>query len=234
MESKKSPEADLERHHSTRLLVGYVVALSILFVALEWSVPEKSENTATAFGDLLFEEQLDIPLPEAWPEPPPPPPADKPEAPAPAETITLVDDDAQLEETPPPLSLEATDEAALPEVLPTPAPPATDTGERVFLRVDELPEFPDGGVKGLMRYLTRHIQYPLFAQRNRIQGRVLCQFIVNADGSIADVEVMTGVHPVLDHEAARVLRGMPRWKPGKLKGQPVRVRYTLPVEFRLR
>ena len=107
------------------------------------------------------------------------------------------------------------------------------TEEEAFLVVDELPEFPQGGINGLMRYLTQHIRYPLIAQKNRIQGRVLCQFIVNADGSIADVQVLSGVHPALNTEAQRVLRVMPRWKPGKREGKPVRVRYTLPVEFRL-
>ena len=111
--------------------------------------------------------------------------------------------------------------------------PITSMSELKFEVVDELPEFPQGGINGLMRYLTQHIRYPLIAQKNRIQGRVLCQFIVNADGSIADVQVLSGVHPALNTEAQRVLRAMPRWKPGKREGKPVRVRYTLPVEFRL-
>lgn len=231
MENKKSPEADLEKYRSTWLLVGYVVALSALFVALEWTVPEPAPDPQTNLHDFLFEEELAIQLPEALPEPPPPQaPAKVPETP---QTLTVVDNTAEVEETSPPLLSAMTGEAPLPESI-TPATRPANAQEEPFLLVDELPEFADGGLAGLMRYLTRHIRYPLIAQQQHLQGRVMCQFIVNADGSIADVRVMSGVHPALDNEATRVLGSMPPWKPGKLKGKPVRVRFTLPVEFRLR
>lgn len=232
MENKKSPEADLERHRSTWLLAGYTVALSVLFVALEWSVPEPETDTMTALRDLLFEEELDIQLPEQMFEAPPQVPTAK--TPAPPPTLTLVDNDVRVEETPPPLASETTEQLPTPDVPTRPAHNAPTKPAEAFLVVDELPEFPYGGLSGLMRYLTQHIRYPLMAQKNRIQGRVLCQFIVNADGSIADVEVMEGIHPSLDQEARRVLAAMPRWKPGKLRGKSIPVRFTLPVEFRLR
>ena len=232
MEVKKSPEADLERKRPLWLLTGYVVALSIVFIALEWRTPVEEFDAEGVLSDLVFEEELDIPLPETLFEPPPPPAPV--EAPAPPEQLDVVDNEALLEEeAPPPLSSEATDGSDLPATLSMEPHPARPAEDEPYLMVDELPEFPDGGLPGLMRYLTRHIRYPMLAQRNRIQGRVLCQFIVNADGSIADVQVMTGVHPALDREAVRVLSAMPPWKPGKLKGKPVRVRFTLPVEFRL-
>lgn len=228
MEVKKAPEADLERRRPWWLLAGYVVALSLVFIALEWRTPVEEFDADGTLSDLLFEEELDIPLPESLFEPPPPPPV---EAPAPPEQLEMVDNETPVEEeTPPPPSSEVTESTPLPESLPKISRPA---GEEPYLLVDELPEFPDGGLSGLMRYLTRHVRYPVLAQRKRIQGRVLCQFIVNADGSIADVQVLTGVHPTLDREAKRVLSAMPPWKPGKLKGKPVRVRFTLPVEFRL-
>lgn len=233
MEVKKSPEADLERRRPLWLLVGYAVALSLVFIALEWRSPEEKFDADGTLSDLLFEEELDIPLPETLFEPPPPPPPAV-ETPAPPEQLDVVDNETPLEkETPLPPSSEITEGTPLPELIPEEARPIRAAEDQPYLLVDELPEFSDGGLPGLMRYLTQHVRYPAFAQRNRIQGRVLCQFIVNADGSIADVQVLTGVHPTLDREATRVLSTMPPWKPGKLKGKPVRVRFTLPVEFRL-
>ena len=185
---------------------------------MDWELP-----------DLVFEEELDIPFTEPPVETPPPPPLAPPAQP---EQLTLSDDDLLMEEAPAPLS-EIVDNDVASAPLPLRTETKKSTEEGAFLVVDELPEFPQGGINGLMRYLTQHVRYPIVAQKNRIQGRVLCQFIVNADGSIADVQVLNGVHPALNAEAVRVLRAMPRWKPGKQKGEPVRVRCTLPVEFRL-
>jgi protein TonB len=81
--------------------------------------------------------------------------------------------------------------------------------------------------------LAKNIKYPVVAQENGIQGRVICQFVVNKDGSIVDVQVVRGQDQSLDREAVRVIQSMPRWTPGKQRGQPVRVKYTLPVNFKL-
>lgn len=85
----------------------------------------------------------------------------------------------------------------------------------------------------LLKYLAKSIKYPVIAQENGIQGRVICAFVVNRDGSIVDAEVLRGVDPSLDKEALRVINAMPKWKPGKQRGKPVRVKYTVPVTFRL-
>ncbi|HRR62720.1 MAG TPA: energy transducer TonB, partial [Paludibacteraceae bacterium] len=81
--------------------------------------------------------------------------------------------------------------------------------------------------------LSENIRYPVIAQENGIQGRVICQFVVNTDGSIVDIQVVRGVHPSLDEEAVRVIKSMPKWVPGKQRGKPVRVRFTLPINFKL-
>jgi protein TonB len=98
--------------------------------------------------------------------------------------------------------------------------------------VEEMPEFP-GGQSALMKYLSENIRYPVIAQENGIEGRVICSFVVERDGSITDVQVVRGVDPSLDREAVRVIQSMPKWKPGKQRGKPVRVRFTLPIVFRL-
>ena len=107
------------------------------------------------------------------------------------------------------------------------------TDEEVFEVVENMPEFPDGGMPGLMKYLSTNIRYPEAAHKAGTQGRVTVQFVVGKDGSIGDVKVIRGVDPTLDAEAIRVISSMPKWKPGTQKGEPVNVRYTVPVMFRL-
>ena len=102
----------------------------------------------------------------------------------------------------------------------------------LFENVEEMPSFP-GGLAALMAYLQKSIKYPEIAEENGIQGRVVCTFVVEPDGSISDVQVVKPVDPYLDMEAVRVVRAMPKWTPGKHNGVAVRVKYTLPLTFRL-
>lgn len=102
----------------------------------------------------------------------------------------------------------------------------------VYDVVEQMPSFP-GGISGLRTYLNQNIRYPAEAQENCVQGRVVVSFVVGKDGHISDVTVLRSVDPSLDKEAVRVIRNMPRWTPGKQGGEPVRVRYTVPVSFRL-
>lgn len=103
---------------------------------------------------------------------------------------------------------------------------------RVYDVVEQMPSFP-GGISGLRTYLNQNIRYPAEAQENCVQGHVVVSFVVGKDGHISDVTVVRSVEPSLDKEAIRVVRNMPRWTPGKQGGEPVRVRFTVPVSFRL-
>lgn len=107
------------------------------------------------------------------------------------------------------------------------------TDADVYEVVENMPEFPDGGMPGLMKYLSANIRYPEAAHKAGTQGRVTVQFVVGKDGSIGNVGILRGVDPNLDAEAIRVISSMPKWKPGTQKGEPVNVRYTVPVMFRL-
>ena len=107
------------------------------------------------------------------------------------------------------------------------------TDADVYEVVENMPEFPDGGMPGLMKYLSANIRYPEAAHKAGTQGRVTVQFVVGKDGSIGNVGILRGVDPNLDAEAIRVISGMPKWKPGTQKGEPVNVKYTVPVMFRL-
>ena len=115
---------------------------------------------------------------------------------------------------------------------PPPPAPKPEVATKVFDVVEEMPSFP-GGQGALMSYLASNIKYPVVAQENGVQGRVIISFVVERDGSISDVKVARSVDPSLDREAQRVVKSMPRWTPGKQNGQTVRVKYTVPVVFRL-
>ena len=104
--------------------------------------------------------------------------------------------------------------------------------EKVFDVVEQMPSFP-GGPSALMEWLSNNVKYPVVAQENGVKGRVVVSFVVERDGSITDVKVVRGGDPSLDGEASRVVRAMPRWIPGKQNGSAVRVKYNVPVAFRL-
>ena len=118
------------------------------------------------------------------------------------------------------------------EVIATEPVKPKEEENKVFDVVEQMPSFP-GGNAAMMNYLSQNIKYPVIAEENGIQGRVIVQFVVGKDGHISDVRVAKSVDPSLDKEAVRVVKGMPRWIPGKQNGQAVTVRYTLPVTFRL-
>ena len=227
MEIKKSEQADLERGKGTSLLIGFVIALGVMFVALEWTQREVEDNSDlyTARDVSLNEEMIPITLPEKKTVPPPPAAVTK------AEIIEIVEDDADIEEdimasTEDNVEWVDLDEYDVVEVEPEPE------DEEIFMVVEDQPEFP-GGTAALLEYLRKNIKYPAICRENNIQGRVLVTFIVNKDGAIVEPEVVKSVNPSLDKEALRVISTMPNWKPGSQRGKPVRVKYTVPVNFRL-
>ena len=116
------------------------------------------------------------------------------------------------------------------QVVVTEQPKEEET--KIFEVVEQMPSFP-GGDAALMAFLSKNIKYPVVAEENGIQGRVIATFVVERDGSITDVKVVKSVDPSLDKEAVRVLKSMPKWIPGKQNGSAVRVKYTVPVTFRL-
>ena len=118
------------------------------------------------------------------------------------------------------------------EEIAAPEPPKPVEENKVFDVVEQMPSFP-GGMGALMSWLSQNIKYPVIAAENGVQGRVIVQFVVEKDGSITDVKVAKSVDPSLDKEAARVVKSMPHWIPGKQNGSAVRVKYTVPVTFKL-
>ncbi|MBZ4675266.1 MAG: Cell envelope biosis protein TonB [Dysgonamonadaceae bacterium] len=225
-EIKKTPRANIENQKDTAILMGLVLALALVFVAFEWSTQTTKLDASTVVQDVVAEEEIEITRRDPTPPPPPPPPA--PEAP---EIIQVVETKV---ETRIEINMEDDQSKAQIQTYTPPPPPkqVEEEEEEIFVVVENQPEFP-GGQAAMMKFLSENIKYPVIAQENGIQGRVICNFVVERDGSITDVQVVRGVDPSLDREAVRVIQSMPKWKPGMQRGKPVRVRFTLPVVFRL-
>lgn len=227
MEVKKSPKADLEGKKTTWMLLGYVFILSLMVVAFEWTERDKKVTTDTGIAEVVFEEEM-IPITEQQEQKQAPPPP--PEAPKVEEVLEIVENDAKVEES----TIQASDdmETAV-EVKYVPVDVEEEPEEQeIFQVVEEMPEFP-GGMGECLKFLGKNIKYPTISQENGVQGRVIVQFVVNKDGSIVDPVVVRSVDPYLDKEALRVIKQMPKWKPGKQRGKAVRVKYTVPVTFKL-
>ena len=225
MQLKKSQKASLEDKKVVYVLMGFVFVLSLCYVALEWTEKEVTKYEV-ADMEFTFEEEVEIQQTTQETTPPPPPPPVQE-----VEVLNVVEDDVETES----IEINTEDDKDVEVVIAAPveAPVEEEEEEVVFVVVETMPEFP-GGQQALFKYLRENVKYPVIAQENGIQGRVICQFVVNKDGSIVDVEVVrSGGDASLDKEAVRVIKSMPKWKPGKQRGKAVRVKYTVPVNFRL-
>ncbi|TVQ87839.1 MAG: energy transducer TonB [Bacteroidetes bacterium] len=221
MDSKKTPKADLESKKRIFLMTGLVIALGIVLVAFEWRTYER---TVMDLGilEVDFIEEEDIPI--TRPETPPPPPP-----PEPSQELIIVDDDVEIEEEFM-IDTEATVFTEVQEFTPIIVQEEEIEEEQIFTIVEDQPGFP-GGDAALMQYLTNNLRYPTMAREAGIQGTVFVTFVVERDGSITDVRILRGVGGGLDEEAVRVVRNMPRWTPGRQRGQAVRVQFNLPIRF---
>lgn len=231
MEIKKAAHADLEKSKGLNLLLGLVVALSVLFSAFQWrSFAEVKEHTLALNQADLEDTMIVEDLKQEEPEPEPvQQPEQQIEAALP-DDFRVVDNDTKVAEI---SFVSAEEDRPLPPPAPAAPAPVEEETEEIFEIVEEAPEFPDGGMEGLNKYLSKSIKYPDIAADAGIQGRVIVQFVVERDGSPSDVKVVRGVDPALDKEAERVVKAMPKWKPGKQRGKAVRTKFTLPVQFRL-
>lgn len=240
---------------ATRALIigGIVFTLSVLAPTIYGALkPEDTTEVNMKEVDLMK-----LPPPPIDPNEPPPPPPPPVEAPK-VNTVKFLPpevkpDEEVPEETPPPkveelkeaVAAEKTQEGdpnaeeviVAPEASAGPtkveaAVEAAPKEEEVFTVVEQNPE-PAGGMAALGSYLGKNLRYPPAAQRANVAGKVFVSFVVNTDGSIQDVQVLKGLGFGTDEEAVRVVKGMPKWKPGKQSGRPVRVKFNLPISFTL-
>ncbi|MBN1924937.1 MAG: TonB family protein [Prolixibacteraceae bacterium] len=227
MELKKTPKADLESKRNIFVQLGLVISLGIVFMAFSLNDAVKSVNT---FGEMNAEAIEDEVIPvtrqeEVKPPPPPPPPKV-------IEVLTIIDDDVEVDEE---FEFESTeaDDATIIDAVPVIEEDEGDEADaEVFVIVEDMPEFP-GGELALRKWIANNIKYPVIAAENGIQGKVYVQFVVDRDGSVSNARIARGVDPSLDQEALRVVNNLPKWKPGMQRGKPVRVSYTVPINFQL-
>ncbi len=223
MESKKYPKADLFRKSSFYMSIGLMLSLLLTVVAFEW--PSRDDNDLVDLGtlDADFEELQDIPITE---QPPPPPPQVTP-----PEIIEVPDEEEIEEEIEVNLDVEVTEETVIEDVVFEEAP-EEEAADEIFQFVEDQPA-PVGGMKAFYEYVGKQMKYPAQARRMNIEGKVYVTFVVDKDGSLSDVRVLKGIGGGCDEEAVRVIQQAPKWKPGKQRGRPVRVRMQLPIIFKL-
>lgn len=205
-------------------LVGALLTLGAVLAAFEWT---EYTGEAESLGDLeiVLEEEEMIPITQQTPPPLPPPPPQ-------TTLIEIVEDDVEIEEE---VEIEdtETDEDEVVEYVEMEEEEAEDM--TIFTLVEEEAAFP-GGQEALFKYLGKETKYPQIARDANITGVVYVQFVVEKDGRINKdmIEVLRGVHPALDAEAIRVVKGMPNWSPGRQRGKPVRQYFKLPFRFTLK
>lgn len=229
MELKKSPKADLEKKRTIFLEIGLILALLFVFAMFNWSQkPDKVDDVKYAM-DQELEEDVVITRQDAPPPPPPPPPPPKQQVIDEIEVTTEkldVKDEIQV-------SAETSEDTEV-EVKVQEIQEVVEEVEeqKVFIRVEKMPEFP-GGEKALLEFLSKNIKYPQIAADNGVQGKVYLKFVVEKDGKVGEVQVQRSPDKLLEKEAVRVVKTLPKFSPGMQRGKPVRVWYQVPVTFRL-
>lgn len=224
MEKRKSEKADLENKRTIFLQIGFVIALAVVFVAMEWKSYDKQEyNLVQRVSDDTPEEIIPITEQKVKPPPPKPPPS--------VTIINVVEDDVEVEDEIE-IDVDMDDDTEMEEYVPVEEEEDDIVEEQIFLVVEEMPSFP-GGEGEMYKYIGKNIEYPRMAKESGISGRVFVTFVVEKDGSVTDVKVLRGIGGGCDEEAVRVIKSMPKWKPGKQRGKPVRVQYRMPIKFTL-
>ncbi len=227
MEAKKTPRADLEKRRGMFLEIGLVVILAAALVAFNVKSYEKEvKEVSTRTADVEIE--ADIIQTEQEETPPPPP--EEPEVVA--TELNVVENDAEDIHEIGIVNAEARADEAL-EFTPVEVTKEVEEAEEeVFLVVEEDPEFP-GGLDALSKFIADNIKYPQLAKENNITGRVFVSFVVEKDGRVGQVKILRDIGGGCGNEAVRVVKMMPKWKPGKQRGKAVRTQFNLPVNFDL-
>ena len=225
MEEKKSPKANLENKKLMFIQIGMIISLLIAWMAFEHKSYDKREIDPSLLNRevVLDEEMVEITKQEEQK----PQPVEMPKQ---TTQLEIVQDDVEVEDIE--INAEVEQNEVIEEYV---APEVVDeevVEQEIFKIVEEMPSFPGGEAK-LMEYVGKNIKYPQIARETGIQGRVFVNFVVEPDGSVSNVTVLRGIGGGCDEEAMRVVKNMPKWKPGKQRGKAVRVQYMLAVNFRL-
>lgn len=242
MEIKKSKVADLEGKRTTWFLLGLILVLSVLFVAFEYTERSVGESADVSSFDELSDNVDLMPITKQPDNRIPFMPSKVPTRKV-ATRIAIVDNavgqsegvelsgSSQQLENGDGAGPEAKEGEEQTQAL---SPVATDMKDNPlnFHVVEDLPQFPGGAVE-FMKWLTKNLRYPAAAQRQKIEGKVVVQFILNKDGTVSSLKVVKPLNADCDHEALRVMRMMPKWKPGVQNDKPCRTMVCIPIIFKL-
>ena len=225
MEIKKSPKADLQNKRGLLLEIGLVISLCLVIGAFAYTPKERKIEKMDLQAAIVEEEIVEITRQDQKPPEPP----KRVEVKVIADLLQVVTNDTKITTE---VDFAEFDENT--EVIQqVEVAEETIEDDQPFLIAETMPSFQGGDLNTFRNWVQQNVKFPQIALENGIQGRVSCSFVVNKDGSIVDAEVIRGVDPSLDKEALRVINSMPKWSPGKQRGKPVRVKYTVPVTFRL-
>ena len=231
MDVKKTPKADLQNKKSLFFEISLAIVLAIVLVAFEWSTKEKKETIDLTVAAVDVEEEI-IPITQEEKIETPP---EMPKVPVVSDVIDIVDDDIQVEDT---FMFDMEDDKNIGvEIMDYVAEVEEEEVEEEaipFALVEQKPTFQGGDANTFSKWVNSRLVYPEIAKENGVQGRVMLQFTVNADGTVSNVKVLRGVDSSLDKEAVRVVSSSPKWKPGRQRDRAVKVTYTFPVIFQLR
>ena len=205
--------------------IGMIISLLIAWLAFEHKSYDKREIDPSLLRqtEVVEEEMVEITKQE---EPKPQPV----EVPKQTTQLEIVEDDVEVEDIE--INAEVDQTEVLEEYVPVEVVEDDVQEQEIFQIVEEMPSYP-GGDQKLMEFVAKNIKYPQIARETGIQGRVFVGFVVEPDGSVSNVKVLRGIGGGCDEEAMRVVKSMPKWKPGKQRGKAVRVSYMLPVNFKL-
>jgi len=223
MEPKKNPKADLDRKTGMFFNIGLAISLAIVLTAFEWRSYDDGNLVDLGQLDDDFEDIMEIPPTE---QPPPPPP--KIQLP---QIIEIPDEEEIEEEIEVDLDVEITEETVIEDIVFEEAP-EEEVADEIFDIVEDQPT-PPGGMSAFYKFVGKSMKYPNQARRMGIEGRVFVQFVVDKDGTLTEIKAVKGIGAGCDEEAVRVLKSAPKWKPGKQRGRPVKVRMILPITFKL-
>ena len=228
MEAKKTPRADLENRRGLFLEIGLAVILAAALVAFNIKSYDKEvKEVSTRTADV----EIDADIIQTAEDTPPPPPPEEPEVVA--TELNVVENDAEDIHEVGIINAEAKADEALEFTRVEVKEEVEEVEEEVFLVVEEDPEFP-GGLDALSKFIADNIKYPQLAKENNITGKVFVSFVVEKDGRVGQVKILRDIGGGCGNEAVRVVKMMPRWKPGKQRGKAVRTQFNLPVNFTLK
>ena len=223
MELKKNPRADLRRYAGLFFEAGLVFALGVVLASFNYS---NHERNRMVFGEIDNFDIEDVLIPITRPMEVTPPPA----PPKVAEVITIIESESDLDEDFEIDDVEATQET--PIVFIEREEEEEEAEPDIFMKAEVDPSFP-GGTAALYKLIAKSVKYPEGARSNGVSGKVYVRFVINQKGEVENASVYRGVDPLLDREAVRVIEALPRWNPGTQRGKPVKVWFTLPINFQL-